>query len=40
MRALGKCLDANGRGTANGTQIESWNCTGGTDQQWTALLSP
>ncbi|MGW7259165.1 RICIN domain-containing protein [Streptomyces sp. NPDC054834] len=37
MRALGKCLDATGRGTANGTRTEIWDCNGGANQQWTAL---
>jgi aryl-phospho-beta-D-glucosidase BglC (GH1 family) len=32
----GLCLDAAGRGTANGTLIQLWSCNGGaTNQQWT-----
>ena len=29
-----KCLDASGRGTANGTQVIIWDCNGQTNQQW------
>ncbi|UOX93295.1 RICIN domain-containing protein [Amycolatopsis sp. FBCC-B4732] len=29
-----KCLDASGRGTANGTQVIIWDCTGQPNQQW------
>ncbi|WP_376770629.1 ricin-type beta-trefoil lectin domain protein [Lentzea indica] len=28
------CLDANGRGTANGTQLILWSCSGQSNQQW------
>ena len=31
----GKCLDAFGAQTANGTRIILWDCNGGTNQQWT-----
>jgi hypothetical protein len=31
----GKCLDANGGSTANGTQLIIWSCHGGTNQRWT-----
>jgi len=31
----GLCLDATGKGTANGTLLELWTCNGGTNQQWT-----
>ncbi|GAA4258158.1 hypothetical protein GCM10022255_077770 [Dactylosporangium darangshiense] len=34
----GKCLDASGRGTANDTQLQTWDCyVGGTqsNQVWT-----
>ncbi|MGW2238671.1 ricin-type beta-trefoil lectin domain protein, partial [Streptomyces sp. NPDC001759] len=34
LLALGKCLDATGRGTANGTRIGIWDCNGGSNQQW------
>ncbi|WP_414641961.1 ThuA domain-containing protein [Amycolatopsis sp.] len=29
-----KCLDASGRGTANGTPVIIWDCTGQPNQQW------
>ncbi|MFE0459081.1 ricin-type beta-trefoil lectin domain protein [Kitasatospora sp. NPDC058965] len=35
VRALGKCLDATGNGTANGTKLELWDCNGGANQQWS-----
>jgi non-reducing end alpha-L-arabinofuranosidase len=28
------CLDASGRGTANGTQAVIWSCNGQNNQQW------
>ena len=28
------CVDVNGAGTANGTKVQLWTCTGGTNQQW------
>ena len=31
----GLCLDANGRGTANGTRLILWPCNGQANQQWT-----
>ena len=31
----GKCLDANGGSSANGTQLIIWTCHGGTNQRWT-----
>ncbi len=31
----GKCLDASGGSTANGTQLIIWSCHGGTNQRWT-----
>ncbi|QMU67422.1 RICIN domain-containing protein [Streptacidiphilus sp. P02-A3a] len=31
----GKCVDATGGGTANGTAVQQWSCTGGnTNQEW------
>lgn len=30
-----KCLDVNGRSTADGAAIIQWPCTGGTNQRWT-----
>jgi hypothetical protein len=36
LRVYGnKCLDARGRGTANGTAVVIYDCNGGTNQQWT-----
>ncbi|HTJ33154.1 MAG TPA: ricin-type beta-trefoil lectin domain protein [Dactylosporangium sp.] len=32
---LGKCVDVNGSGTANGTRIQIWTCNGTGAQQWT-----
>ena len=34
IRALGKCLDVNGGGTANGTVVQLWDCNGSAAQQW------
>ncbi len=31
----GLCLDAAGAGTAPGTQVITWDCTGRSNQQWT-----
>jgi hypothetical protein len=31
----GLCLDASGLGTANGTKIQLWSCTGGSNQHWS-----
>jgi hypothetical protein len=32
----GKCLDASGWGTGNGTKVTLWTCGGGqVNQQWT-----
>jgi hypothetical protein len=30
-----KCVDDNGQSTANGTKIQMWDCTSGSNQQWT-----
>ena len=30
----GKCLDATGHATVNGTLLEIWTCNGGTNQKW------
>ncbi|MFW6691158.1 endo-1,4-beta-xylanase [Streptomyces sp. MAR4 CNX-425] len=32
----GRCLDVPNESTADGTQIQLWDCHGGTNQQWTA----
>jgi poly(3-hydroxybutyrate) depolymerase len=31
----GRCIDINASTTANGTQAQLWDCTGGTNQRWT-----
>ncbi|MFI7336381.1 endo-1,4-beta-xylanase [Streptomyces sp. NPDC050085] len=31
----GRCLDVPNAGTADGTQVQLWDCSGGTNQQWT-----
>ena len=31
----GKCLDVDGGGTANGTQVQIWTCAGNAAQTWT-----
>jgi hypothetical protein len=31
----GKCLDANGGSSANGTKVQLWTCDGSPAQQWT-----
>jgi hypothetical protein len=30
----GKCLDATGNATANGTPLEIWSCNGQPNQKW------
>ncbi|MFC1414032.1 ricin-type beta-trefoil lectin domain protein [Streptacidiphilus sp. N1-12] len=34
LQIAGKCLDANGRGTANGTKVILYTCNGQPNQQW------
>lgn len=34
LQVAGKCLDANGRGTANGTKVILYTCNGQPNQQW------
>jgi O-glycosyl hydrolase len=34
LQIAGKCLDANGQGTANGTKVIFWTCNGQANQQW------
>jgi len=36
LRTLGRCLDINGNGTANGTQVELYDCNGVGGQKWVA----
>lgn len=31
----GKCLDATGQSSANGTRLQLWSCTGAANQAWT-----
>ncbi|MFI7430107.1 ricin-type beta-trefoil lectin domain protein [Micromonospora sp. NPDC049836] len=31
----GRCAEIGGSSTANGTQAQLWDCTGGTNQRWT-----
>ncbi|MZE74006.1 RICIN domain-containing protein, partial [Streptomyces sp. SID5789] len=32
--ALGKCLDVNAGGTADGTVVQLWDCNGSAAQRW------
>lgn len=32
----GKCLDVTSGGTAEGTRVQIWTCTGAGNQKWTA----
>ncbi|MEV6183181.1 ricin-type beta-trefoil lectin domain protein [Streptomyces sp. NPDC052015] len=32
---VGKCLDVNGAGTADGTAVQIWGCSGGANQLWS-----
>jgi len=34
LSTIGRCLDINGNGTANGTQVELWDCDGAGGQKW------
>jgi hypothetical protein len=34
LSTLGRCLDINGNGTAQGTQVELWDCNGVGGQKW------
>jgi hypothetical protein len=45
LSTLGRCLDINGNGTANRTQVELWDCNGVGGQKWVqqaggSLLNP
>src|SRR6185369_15585380 len=35
----GRCLDVPNVSQTNGTQVEIWDCNGGTNQQWTQLTN-
>jgi len=37
LRIGGRCLDATGNGTADGTPAQLWSCTG--NQKWTATAN-
>jgi hypothetical protein len=37
--ASGRCADVNGYSTANGAQVQLWDCHGGTNQRWTSTAS-
>ena len=37
LRALGRCLDIDGNGTASGTKVELYDCDGAGGQQWQQL---
>jgi hypothetical protein len=41
VRAVGagKCLDVNGVSTTPGTQLQIWDCHGGSNQLWTRTVS-
>jgi hypothetical protein len=34
-QVAGKCLDANGQGTTNGSKVTLWTCNGQANQEWT-----
>ncbi|MET8808011.1 arabinofuranosidase catalytic domain-containing protein [Streptomyces sp. NPDC004546] len=45
LGTLGRCLDIDGNGTANGTKVELWDCDGVGGQKWVqqgdgSLLNP
>ncbi len=44
IRALGKCMDLTSGGTANGTQVQLYDCNGTGAQKWQAsggsLINP
>ncbi|GAA2090780.1 hypothetical protein GCM10009759_14620 [Kitasatospora saccharophila] len=45
LGTIGRCLDATGNGTANGTLLQLWDCNGGGAQKWIqqgdgSLLNP
>jgi hypothetical protein len=35
LRALGKCMDVSGGGTADNTRVQLWTCNGTGAQNWT-----
>ncbi|GAB3970950.1 hypothetical protein GCM10027615_28640 [Plantactinospora veratri] len=35
----GRCVDVPNSSTTNGTQVQLWDCSGGTNQQWTYTAS-
>ncbi|WP_439145189.1 arabinofuranosidase catalytic domain-containing protein [Streptantibioticus silvisoli] len=45
LSTIGRCLDIDGNGTANGTKVELWDCNGVGGQKWVqqsdgSLLNP
>ncbi len=45
LSTIGRCLDIDGDGTANGTQVELWDCNGVGGQKWVqqsdgSILNP
>jgi hypothetical protein len=36
VKALDKCLDVSGNGTADGAKVQLWSCNGGANQNWQA----
>ena len=45
LSTLGRCLDINAGGTANGSVVQLWDCNGGANQKWVqqangSLLNP
>lgn len=39
LRSMGKCLDDPGVSTTDGTQLQLWDCNGGSNQKWTTLTA-
>jgi hypothetical protein len=35
LQVAGKCLDANGQGSTNGSKVTLWTCNGQANQEWT-----
>ena len=39
-RHSGRCLDVPGQSTANGLQLQQWDCNGTVAQAWRLALQP
>ena len=39
-RSSGRCLDVPGQSTANGTQLQQWDCNGTVAQAWRLVPQP